>query len=426
MKSVKERRGASRTWLYVMLTPIALASLAFLILLGYAGLRELKGKYSYERVEKTFTFELTAQQSQTMLWLPPDTEPQLLEYSLENAGTTDIGTPRLLVDSAPRLWTLDEIVAECGGVNAPPEEMSWCLFELLQARLERADDEYLGKGFPFDEVLPALNDYGLSQCGPTSRYLCQLARHAGLPARQVSIGVHHVVAEIFWADQWHMFDTDRNFLAVDDDYRQVLSLQEIRENPLAIFRTPGIRWSGGNPNLQLLEGQAVMADIEPTPFTSMEIGKIPLPPGGRIEIPLAEDAPTRGLLVTWLATRKGAEPWDLTLPYPVLSLRLQADRDVVIVDQTNKQEAKLTAGRAIDWSYQNPIEPWFAVRRDHRLVFSEPEKPLSLTLTAQMRRASLSVPRLHDGPNRLSVESVGDAWRVTVKMRVSLLAAKPE
>jgi len=81
------------------------------------------------------------------------------------------------------------------------------------------------------------NDWGYGFCSDTAYVLAQLAELSGFQARAVHLQ-DHFITEIFYNNDWHAFDADREVIYLDEK-KDVASVAEIKRNPDVFFKQHG-------------------------------------------------------------------------------------------------------------------------------------------------------------------------------------------
>ena len=373
------------------------AAVVACLLLAAGGARVFWPQLLMRRVERTFSFQLTADAPRATLYFPSYSAPRLLDYTLRNAGVSAIHTPRLLNNDRPRLWTLDEIIDTVGGRAQDPDVFVLALYDFFRANLAHARDEDFQIGVPADDLLQALNFVGLTQCGEISAFICQLAERVGLPAHRVFIDRDHpwghIVAEIFWDHAWRMIDADRDFIFPAADYRRLLSLAELRGDPSPLHRAPFDTLNRYYfKERVLLTGQA---SAMPTPAVTPELytRERDLAPDAELRFDTRFNPRTKGCAVTLRAVEHPAGgEWAVNLPYPVLSLALRTDQPLVLEEPQRRTEYRWRSRHPLVIGYVPDARPWLL--------------PLA------------------EGVNRLAVDSLSPQWKVAVTVRVSLIESR--
>jgi hypothetical protein len=126
-----------------------------------------------------------------------------------------------------------------GRMSGTSENRALALFDVVSRRFVHGlSTESLFTGYPQyllggafrpsfsrDRILRLGNE---GFCSQQSYILVQLANDLGLPARQVGLN-GHVVAEVWYADDWHMFDPDYE-LAIRDSAGAIASVAELESD----------------------------------------------------------------------------------------------------------------------------------------------------------------------------------------------------
>src|SRR3989344_7820492 len=82
--------------------------------------------------------------------------------------------------------------------------------------------------------LALFNSWGYANCGEASRAVIGLSRLAGFEAREIRLN-QHIVAEIFYNNDWHMLDADGEVLFFDQE-GDILSVEEIKNQPSLLLQ----------------------------------------------------------------------------------------------------------------------------------------------------------------------------------------------
>lgn len=172
-----------------------------------------QGTYAWDRVDGTLDKETT-------------TYPALLRYTRARMRGTD-------EQNAVQIF---DIVSRRFGHGDSRES----LFSSYPAYFAGFLHPALRFTFSADRIVATGN---LGVCSQQSYVLMRLANDVGLRARQVGIN-GHVVAEIWYHDDWHMFDPDYETFAWDAGH-QVASVRELTRDPSLVERAyrdrnPGI------------------------------------------------------------------------------------------------------------------------------------------------------------------------------------------
>jgi hypothetical protein len=155
--------------------------------------------------------------------------------------------------SLDALYSATQQQTETSLSDLQPAEAMRILHETVSRRFSHFDKAYhsffsnwlmWGAGTVLRPLFPSLGTvhspdlllkYGHSAlCGSQSYTLLLLAERAGIPARLRRL-THHVVLEVAYDDEWHMYDPDFEIIGGLPD-STVLSVEELRRNPSLLVK----------------------------------------------------------------------------------------------------------------------------------------------------------------------------------------------
>ncbi len=383
------------------------------------------------RTEYTLSFDLSSDSPMVTIYLPFNSSPRLVSYTLTNLDSAAVRMPRLLNNGGPRLWTADEILDSIGGTQQPPDLLVLAINNFVRSHMVHVDDHLLAEGAPVDSLLQSVNFVGMGQCGEACIFVTQLAERAGLPALKVMLDREspkgHVVAEVKWNGQWHLIDPDRDYIFPSDDFRRLLSFAEVRRQPELIARLPfdpaiAMRYVHAAEKI-LLTGQATPSRPAPlTPFLATR--ESDLAPGGQLMIDTKVQRSHKGCDVTLRATERPRDgEWILNLPYPLLRLEVSSRLPIPVQDPLHGRSRQLGAGLSpfvVDFGVAD--RPWLTPLVNRSLILANSNLAFQpIDLVAHMRCAPKSLPQLVEGANRLQVDSLSSKWKIRLTIRMSIL-----
>ena len=385
-----------------------------------------------QRTERTLSFDLSSDSPMVTIYLPFNSSPRLVSYTLTNLDVAAMRMPRLLNNGGPRLWTADEILESIGGTQQPPDLLVLAINDFVRSHMRHVANNRLAEGAPVDTLLQSVNFVGMGQCGEACTFVTQLAERAGLPALRVMLDREnpkgHVVAEVKWDGQWHLIDPDRDFVFPSDDFRRLLSFAEVRRQPELLARLPfdpAMRYVHTAEKI-LLTGQAT--PLRPLPLTPfLATRESDLAPGGQLMIDTKVRRSHKGCDITLRATERPRDgEWILSLPYPLLRLEVSSRLPIPVQDPLHGRSRQLGAGLSpfvVDFGVAD--RPWLTPLVNRSLFLGNPNLAFQpIDLVAHMRCAPKSLPQLVEGANRLQVDSLSKQWKIRLTIRLSILEVR--
>jgi hypothetical protein len=368
----------------------------------------------------TYEVELTSESPTFTLSLPHDMKPELDFYSITNESGEPIFTPRLLINGQPRTWSIGEVIESCESNGSRSRDLAVCLFDFLGNHMEHG---FPGSLPPLDEssleVLTAVNDLGLYECWTSSYYLCQLAQAAGIKGRTVHDDSGHVVAELFWDEQWHLFDVDRKLYWVGKNENDVLSLDRLREPSTGYWRSARGR---RNPIFLLLDRVLLTGEIEHKDVRAAN----PDYPALYAKLPdqahLIYDNDRRrelGGTFVLMGMRSKETRFKWNPPYPLLTFGIVGNHPIEATDLHTGQSLTAETLEMITFDYSAKIK-WLSQRQplDIKIHSSTVDPDASNMISIKMRLNDTVIPRLRGGDNQLELVSQSANWKVKLSVFV--------
>lgn len=159
------------------------------------------------------------------------TDDSLSYWSVKNLGKSSV-TPRMTING--KGWYSNDAILDqaLGGVDrANGEVVGKAIWKFIVENRYHHEPPTYGDSTHviFGNPLQYLNSWGYGFCSDSATIFAKLAVLAGYKARVVYLN-EHVVAEIYYNWEWHMFDTDREVFFVDKDDGVVSVEQIINDN----------------------------------------------------------------------------------------------------------------------------------------------------------------------------------------------------
>ena len=176
---------------------------------------------------------------------------------IENIGNTDIVNPRIIINGRRNWFSADDILAGIFKPGMSDAEKAMAIYAFLASHEVQAheNDRRPGPEVPEDDSNPSRNDfkeranpvkavnfYYCGGCQYEASNLVILCRQAGLPARAVWLNKlneygSHCVAEVWYDNDWHLFDPDQRTFYRDSDNTNIASYLTLHENPSLVSRS---------------------------------------------------------------------------------------------------------------------------------------------------------------------------------------------
>lgn len=151
---------------------------------------------------------------------------------IENTGTRTVEHPRLIINGRGDWRTLETIVAEAVQGWKEPGDRARAIWEFVRRQRFHActwDAEC-------SDAVKALNVYGYTLCGDQAQVLSDLWRASGLAVRR-GHPVGHVVCEVFYANGFHLLDSDEHVICLERDNHTIASEEALVRDHDLIKRT---------------------------------------------------------------------------------------------------------------------------------------------------------------------------------------------
>lgn len=190
---------------------------------------------------------------------------------IENVGTSNVVDPQITVNGRRQWFSAESIVNSVTRPGMADAHKAMALFEHVASYDTSCHDNNrrVGPELPEDETnlnvgqfqeladpVKAANAYYCSGCSQLSSNLVVLARKAGFQARVLWVSPsdrykNHAVAEIYYDNDWHVFDPDRRAFYLEGDNQTVASYRELHQQPQLVARTHlgGFASKGVGPSL---------------------------------------------------------------------------------------------------------------------------------------------------------------------------------
>ena len=176
---------------------------------------------------------------------------------IENIGDTDVINPRIVVNARRNWFSADDILDSILKPNMTDAEKAMAIFSFISDINLRCheNDRRPGPETPDDRSHPSrntfkeranpvksVNCYYCSGCQYAATNFTILCRHAGLAARPTWLNPldrygAHCVAEVFYNDAWHLFDSEQNSFYLETDNTTIASYETVHKNPSLAERT---------------------------------------------------------------------------------------------------------------------------------------------------------------------------------------------
>lgn len=175
---------------------------------------------------------------------------------IENIGTTDVINPRIVVNGRRNWFSADDILNNILTPNMTDAEKAMAVYSFFASHKTQAheNDRRPGPEVPDDNSNPSRNTFGeradpvksvnsyyCGGCQYESANVAILCRQAGFPARAVWLNDldkygSHCLAEVFYDNDWHLFDADQRTFYLESDNKTVASYKDLHENPSLVSR----------------------------------------------------------------------------------------------------------------------------------------------------------------------------------------------
>jgi len=172
------------------------------------------------------------------------------ELIIENCGDVDIINPRIMINDKWNWYSCESMAAEIIRDSATDEEKAIAIMQFVHNNRYhfQPPGKPRGNDYVSDPVI-GLNIFGHMYCGMAARITSTLAKMAGLEARIWGLS-GHIVSEIFYDGEWHIFDSDAGVFYLKDDNKTIAGMDDLVKEPWLIERTfhPGLAgWNQAHP-----------------------------------------------------------------------------------------------------------------------------------------------------------------------------------
>jgi len=189
---------------------------------------------------------------------------------IENIGTTDIINPKIVINGRRNYYSVKDILSCIITSSMTDGEKAEAIYVFMADYETHGHNNNLRPGPPYPEInappsasafgeradpVKALNSYFAGGCSLISANFVILCRAAGIPARAVWMCApenpnpilmygetynpyaNHCVAEAWYDNSWHLFDTDQRNFYRGSDNQNIVSYYELHLNPDLVSRT---------------------------------------------------------------------------------------------------------------------------------------------------------------------------------------------
>ncbi len=154
---------------------------------------------------------------------------------MENVGVWDVVNPRLTVNGKRQWWSDRDILAAAlntYGNPTRPADQARAIYEYyIRHRFHGSANSYEN-----DDLVKAFNLFGYTLCNNDGWALRHLYQLAGFKVRDGQV-VGHVVSEVFYADRWHLFDSDQSMIFLLPDNQTLAGNNDIAQDHDLVKRT---------------------------------------------------------------------------------------------------------------------------------------------------------------------------------------------
>ncbi|MBN2410467.1 hypothetical protein JXQ31_02170 [candidate division KSB1 bacterium] len=172
------------------------------------------------------------------------------ELVIENCGDVDIINPRITINDKWNWYTCEAMANEIVRDAATDREKAIAISQFVHNNRYhfQPPGKPSGKDYVSDPVI-GLNIFGHMYCGMAARITSTLAKKAGLDARLWGL-YGHIVSEIFYDGEWHLFDSDAGVFYLNKDNKTIAGMDDLVKDPWLVERTyhPGLAgWKQAHP-----------------------------------------------------------------------------------------------------------------------------------------------------------------------------------
>ncbi|MFQ5646347.1 MAG: transglutaminase family protein [bacterium] len=179
--------------------------------------------------------EISGRKAFYELKLPRDREIINKRIIIRNRGTKEIVNPKVIVNDRKKWFDIDSLVKSVVKPGMTDEEKALSIWNFLNRN--RYGFSPPTEKREAHDVVKYLNAYGFGLCDDTASSFYCLARKAGLPSRIWAL-TGHVVSEVFFQNDWHMLDSDKQKFYLERDNKTIASVEDITRDPKLICRVP--------------------------------------------------------------------------------------------------------------------------------------------------------------------------------------------
>lgn len=187
------------------------------------------------QMRHTTTCRIGASSAPYDITATPTTVRRLVLRNLDNKTTI---MPRVTVQGWPDLSStraLADSLIKPGMTDEQKAIAFWQFIVKWRYHYLPAEEAEL-KGNELHDPIKYINVYGYGFCDDSAKNIANLARTVGMKARVYGMSVH-VVAEVFFAGGWHMFDADHEvYYRMADGH--IASVDELAVHPEVLTKTP--------------------------------------------------------------------------------------------------------------------------------------------------------------------------------------------
>lgn len=182
--------------------------------------------------EMTFSREITSDKDEFVVEVPGTLDPQNIEITIENLGSTPVVDPRISVNGKYDWYDINSIAAEATAGCTTDREKALGIWEwILWKRFQRSPRDRSAL-----HPVRGMNGYGYGNCGFCAAWFKALCVTAGVKVRVMEIW-GHTVNEVFYDSYWHFIDSNGKVYHLAADNRTLASLAELEHDPTLIYRT---------------------------------------------------------------------------------------------------------------------------------------------------------------------------------------------
>ncbi|MGH9160639.1 MAG: transglutaminase domain-containing protein [Vicinamibacteraceae bacterium] len=174
--------------------------------------------------------------SQTYTVSPGGTaDPVNHSVSIRNVGSTSVVNPKIVLRG--RDWsTVEHMLAGIVTPEMSAEQKARAIWSF--ARTNRYHWVPATRGFDDDDPVKLFNAYGYGFCNDVSSAQAALYELLDLPFRRRNLGAHseHSVIEVYYDNDWHVLDADRDGLYLELDNKTIAGVDDLIADPGLVAR----------------------------------------------------------------------------------------------------------------------------------------------------------------------------------------------